>query len=235
MKKIIIPFLLIFHFFSCSSNPKIKDSAEKHDTIPAPQPVKKIKEYKGVYHPGQFKNAQDSQLYTFNEADQKKLDSLYSQLLPAPYPNQTVFLDFKGAADYYPANTGFRISLTELISMELKNGFNSSIPYNYWCMGTEPFWQLQVSEKENLIDFYDPMASKFYHFPFFKAETIGNNTIYTAEDKSAGSKIKITITKENCSDGMSEHIYNYKSEVMLNGKPFKGCAAKFGEMKQLTN
>lgn len=222
--------------FSCSPNSDDKKSAANSDSIAADAlPVKKMKEYKGTYHPGQFKNAEDSELYTFYDSVQKKLDSLYGYLLPNPYPNQTVFMHFTGVEDSFPTNTGFRTSITELISMELKNAFSTGIAYDYWCMGNEPFWQIQISEKENLIDFYDPMIPKFYHFSFSKAEIKGSQKIYTVEDKANRKKIKITISKEKCSDGMSERKYNYKSEVVLNETAYKGCAVEFGEALQLNN
>lgn len=229
MKK-IIPFCFIFLVLSCSPNLNEKELAANSDSITVDDfPVKKMKEYKGVYHPGQFKNAGDSELYTFYDSVQKKLDSLYRYILPNSYPNQTVFMHFKGVENSFPTNTGFRISTTELISMELKNAFSAGIDYDYWCMGNEPFWQIQISEKENLIDFYDPMIPKFYHFIFSKAEIKGNQKIYSAEDKRSNNKIKITIVNEMCSDGMSERIYKNKSEVILNGTTYKGCAVAFGE------
>lgn len=231
MKKNLVPFLLVFVLFSCSSNSADNRLTTPPDSLKADiHPEKKVEEYKGVYHPGQFKNAANSELYTFNESDQKKLDSLYHILLPDPYPNQTVALNFKGIPDPQATNTGFKVIITALISMELKNAFNSAIPYEYWCMGNEPFWQVHISEKENLIDFYDPMIPKFYHFSFSSGEINGNITTYKAEDKTNNNTIKITITKEKCSDGMSERTYNYKSEIILNGITYKGCSIKFGEV-----
>ncbi|MES2140711.1 MAG: hypothetical protein V4511_13465 [Bacteroidota bacterium] len=228
MKNKIVPFCFIFLFLSCSHDPSNNESTKAADSIGVDvHQVKKMKEYKGVYHPGQFKNAEDSELYTFSDSVQKKLDSLYSHLLPAPYPNQTVFMHFKGVADSFPTNTDFRTSITELIVMELKNAFSAGIAYDYWCMGNEPFWQVQISENENLIDFYDPMIPKFYHFVFSKAEIKGNQKVYTAE--GSGNKIKITIVNEICSDGMSERIYKNRSEVVLNGKTYKGCAVAYGD------
>lgn len=230
MKKVIIPFCFIFLFLSCSPDSNNNESAKTVDSIAVDiLQVKKMKEYKGVYHPGQFKNAEDSELYTFSDSVQKKLDSLYSNILPNPYPSQTLFMHFKGVADSFPTNTGFRTSVTELISMELKNAFSAGIAYEYWCMGNEPFWQIQISEKENLIDFYDPMIPKFYHFIFSKAEIKGNQKVYTAEDKGSNNKIKITIVNEMCSDGMSERIYKNRSEAVLNGTAYKGCAVAYGE------
>ena len=43
-----------------------------------------------------------------------------------------------------------------------------------------------------------------------KAEIVGGVIIYNAEEKTNNNKIKITITNEKCSDGMSERKYNYK-------------------------
>ena len=236
MKKKIIPFCFIFLFFSCSPILNDKKSDTNSDSITVDVlPAKKIKEYKGVYHPGQFKNVEDSRLYTFFDSVQKTLDSIYRNLLPSHYSNQTVFMHFKGVADSFPTNTGFRISITELISMELKGALNAAIAYDYWCMGNEPFWQIQISEKENLIDFYDPMIPKFYHFSFSKAEIKGNQKIYTAEDKVNNNKIKITIVNEKCSDGMSERKYKNKAEVVLNGTVYNGCALSFSEALELNN
>ncbi len=233
MKKIIILFCSVFLLFSCSPNPGNNEAVASKDSLETPvHLLKKMREYKGVYIPGQFKNAENSELYTFSDSVQKKLDSLYNKILPTSYPTQTVNLDFSGVADSFPTNTGFRIYSIERVSMEMKNAFNSHIPYDYWCMGNEPFWQIQISEKENLIDFYDPMIPKFYHFIFSKAEIREGATLYAAEDKAGNNKIKITITNEKCSDGMSERKYSYKSQVILNGKSYNGCALAFGEEKQ---
>ncbi len=215
---------------SCSQNSNNPQSLVNKDSIKVgAHLVKKTKEYKGVYHPGQFKNCENSELFTFNDSTQKMLDSIYYKLLPSSYPNQTVFMNFEGCVDSFPTNTGFQTSITELISMDLKNSSNSCITYDYWCMGNEPFWQVQISEKENLIDFYDPMIPKFYHFNFQKGKIEGNKTVYNSEDKTSNS-IQISITNEKCSDGMSERQYNYSSEIILNGKTYKGCAIKFGEI-----
>jgi len=234
MKKIIIPFCFIFLFFSCSPNTNKNEPASNKDSAKvAVHLVKKMRAYKGVYHPGQFINADNSELFIFNDSVQKKLDSLYNKILPAPYPNQTVFMSFAGVSDSFPTNTGFNVSSVNKISLEFKNAFNSAIPYDYWCMGNEPFWQVQISEKENLIDFYDPMIPKFYHFSFSKAEINGNTSQYDAEDKANNNKIRITVTKEKCSDGMSERNYNYKSEVILNDKTYHGCAMAFDDNKEV--
>ena len=47
--------------------------------------------------------------------------------------------------------------------------------------------------------------------------------------ESKKNKIIISITKQPCSDGMSEKKYNYKVEVVLNGNKYSGCAIAYGE------
>lgn len=84
------------------------------------------------------------------------------------------------------------------------------------CIGNEPFWSLEV--KSNGLIFTEseseiPLCVK--EFDFYK----GNDSIiYTSKNLSA------IITKENCSDTMSDFIYEYKTTVSVNGKEFNGCA-----------
>ena len=113
---------------------------------------------------------------------------------------------------------------------EFKNYQNDCISFEYWCIGNEPFWQLQISEKENLIDFYDPMEQKTIHFNYIKSENKNESLNYSVKNES--NTIGIKIKKEKCSDGISEKKYNYSVTVILNHKTYKGCAVAFGEKIQ---
>lgn len=94
-------------------------------------------------------------------------------------------------------------------------------------MGNEPFWQLQISEKENLIDFYDPMEQKTIHFNYAKSQVKNGAVNYFTKNDT--NTIEIKIKKEKCSDGMSEKKYNFSVLVKLNKKTYNGCAVAFGE------
>ncbi len=121
-----------------------------------------------------------------------------------------------------------RLDVDSIIFTEEKNYKNTCIPYDFWCIGNEPFWQVQISAQENLIDFYDPMAQKYYVFNYMVSKVENSIAIYQSQNKS--DKIKITINKGKCTDGMSDRSYNYSVIVNLNDKEYKGCAIKFGEI-----
>ncbi|MGZ4048193.1 MAG: hypothetical protein ACXVNN_02455, partial [Bacteroidia bacterium] len=91
------------------------------------------------------------------------------------------------------------------------------------CFGTEPFWQIQISEKENLIDFYDPMEQKTTHFIYSKPEIKDGITTYTSSDKK--DRISIAIKKEKC-NGAIDPQYDYSVLVTLNDKKYNGCASR---------
>ena len=228
MKNIIAVFISALLLLGCSQNhsTKVNSDNASDSIISTGNGVSETVELSGLYANHHFTTCDDSRSIVVN-GDVKKLDSIYSILLPDAYSGQSIFVKIKGSVSTTEGNQS--LSVSEILSAEQKNAFNTCISYDYWCMGNEPFWQIQISEKENLIDFYDPMLPKFYHFNFSKAEINGSKTIYTVEDKGSNNKLKITITKEKCSDGMSERNYNFKSEAVLNGTTYNGCAVVFGE------
>ncbi|MES2591289.1 MAG: hypothetical protein V4608_05350 [Bacteroidota bacterium] len=220
MKKIIGIICSLILLISCSqNNPAEKGLVSSSDSVKL-SAVSENVELSGLYADRHFTNCAGSEAAIAVEGDLKKLDSIYSNLVPNAYPGQTIFIKVKGAL----AGT---LTVKEIVSAEQKNDKNTCIPYDYWCMGNEPFWRIQISEKENLIDFYDPMVPKFYHFKFSAPVIAKGTVIYTSEDK--GNKIKITVISAKCSDGMSDREYKYSSEVILNGAAYKGCAVKYGD------
>lgn len=219
MKKIILFFLPTVILFSCSQNKSAQNTitADSLQTKASSQP--KEVELEGLYTNHLIISCTDNEKIAVTGAV-NKLDSLYKSLLPQSYSGQTIYVKVKGLL--VSQGNSKELAVKEVLRAEQKNDRNTCVSYDYWCMGNEPFWQIQISEKENLIDFFDPMANKYYHFNFSKPESKQNVTIYTAE--SGSNKIKVSITNEKCSDGMSEREYLYKSEVLLNGTTYKGCA-----------
>ena len=214
MKKLFLLLLPTIALFSCSQNHSTGNEAVT-DTSAASASAQEV-ELAGLFSKPRFISCSDNSELMVT-GDTKKLDSLYKSILPSAYEGQSVFVKLKGTL------VSNELTVKEVVVAEQKNEENTCIPFDYWCMGNEPFWRVQISEKENLIDFYNPMEQKYFHFSFSKPEIKHNSTIYTAEDK-AGHKIKITISPEKCSDGMSERSYSFKSEAVLDGTTFKGCA-----------
>jgi uncharacterized membrane protein len=157
-----------------------------------------------------------------------QIDSLYKKILPNAYDGESLFLQAQMETSPSDNNTySDLLTVKKVIKAEQKNPVNTCIPFNFWCKGNEPFWQTEISEKENLIDFYNPMEQRTTHFIYYQPET--KNGIIEYVSKGEKNEIKISIKNEKCSDGMSEKTYNYSVEVILNGKKYKGCAMKCGE------
>ncbi len=226
MRKIFLLMLPAIFLVACSSNTSNPPPTAMGDTLPAPIKVKVV-EMEGLYTSNYFINCADKREITIT-GDTKKIDSIYKTLLPTAYSGQTIYLKAKGILTIQGANES--LAINEILKAEQKNERNACVSYDYWCMGNEPFWRIEISENENLIDFFDPMASTYYHFKFVKPETIGKSKVYTAE--LDGNKIKITITNQKCSDGMSEREYPCKAEAILNGKTYKGCAMTYQSASQ---
>jgi uncharacterized membrane protein len=227
MKKIVLLMLPAIFLAACSSTTSTQNQAAiATDTIPEPIKIRTV-DLEGLYANNHLVNCANKGEITIT-GNTKKLDSLYKALLPTAYTGQMIYLKVKGTL----ATQGLTDSLTitEIFKAEQKNEQNTCVPYDYWCMGNEPFWRIQISAAENLIDFFDPMIPKYYHFKFVKPETINKSTVYTTE--LDGNKIKITITNQKCSDGMSERKYPCKAEVTLNGKAYKGCAMTYESASQ---
>lgn len=162
------------------------------------------------------------------EDETNSLDSLYRKSLPNAYPYQTIYVKVKaeliaGGSQAAP----YTLRINAVLKAEFKNYQNDCIPYEYWCMGNEPFWQIQISEKENLIDFYEPMEQKTIHFEYVKSQLKNEGIYYSTKNET--NSIEIKIKKEKCSDGMTEKKYNYSAVVLLNDKNYSGCAIAQGE------
>mgnify|MGYP001279792074 CR=1 FL=1 len=167
------------------------------------------------------------------------IEKNYRRLLRYPYPGQSIFAEVKGfVAPYYgnlskPANYAGFFVVTEIIELETKNYRNTCLPYDYWALGTEPFWYAQISEAEGVIEFrgMDDERTKVFTYvaPVMEADS---SLVYSAINQNTGDNIRITVQEESCSDGMSEIEYRFSVKMTMNGKEFLGCGIKFGSSPQ---
>ena len=221
MRKIVLSLFSTVFLLACSQNNPVGTQMVNDTIKPEENNISQEAELEGLYGDRHLINCSDNEQIALT-GDFKKLDSLYKNLLPNAYSGQTIYVKLKGL--FTSEGKSKELLVKEVLQAEQKNDKNTCIPYDYWCRGSEPFWMVQISAKENLLAFFDPMSSEYYHFSFSKPEHRQATTIYTAEDKTANNKIRISITKEECSDGMSERKYQYKAEVVLNGITYNGCA-----------
>lgn len=225
MKTTTLLFLIVL-FSACnqSGNPvQVKSPAP----VLAEDTLRITKKFSGIYFndgTGKFISCEQPEMTYLLDSD-NKLDSARKQILPHAYPAEGIFVqmlaEINSSSD---GNYAGLLKVKELVKAKQKNSKNTCIPYDFWCTGTEPFWQLQISKAENLIDFYNPMEEKTTHFSYSAPRTEGNATYYTASDKD--QNISITIKNEKC-NGATDSQYDYSAEVKLNGKKYNGCAVVF--------
>lgn len=223
MRKLLLFFIPVLSFTNCTiNNSENSTTGSLVDSIVVlKDSTLEIKTHRGLYNTStkSILLCDGKQMNVVDETN--SIDTLIAAKFPLGYTEQAVFVEVNGIAQ--PKD----FVIKEVIKIEHKNFRNTCIAYDFWCMGTEPFWTIQISQKENLIDFYDPMAQKTYHFKYNQPVLEKNAVTYKTKNET--DNIRIHIKNEPCSDGMSETNFNYSAEINLNGNIFKGCAIKFGE------
>lgn len=224
MKKTIILLVLPHILTSCSLNnsPENKIPGKVNSIKISRDTTHLLKKIQGLYHPnsGEFINCENGKTYSLK--NNNLFDSIYKNILPNAYSDEAVFMDLNSSIDMKDSNK-INFGIGSAFKIERKNQKNDCINSDYWGTGTEPFWQLQISEKENLIDFYNPMEQKTTHFLYSKPEIKNGITIYSSSDKE--NKINIIIKKEKC-NGAIDSQYDYSVQITLNDKKYSGCASK---------
>lgn len=226
-RKSILFFFLVTGLVSCNSDGSrvtINPPTGMQDTLHI------IKEFKGLYSDDgtnkTFISCDDPGRVHLIENKTHQIDTLYKSILPNAYPGEAVYMELRAEITPSPdPDFSDLLIAKEFLKAEQKNQKNSCIPSDYWCLGTEPFWSIQISEKENLIDFYNPMEQRTTHFKYSKPEINNGITTYSSGDEKSKSGIRIVIKKESC-DGAIDQVYEYSALVELNGRAFSGCAIK---------
>ena len=215
------------------SGQTVKQTDKKTDSVKIPL---KPEFYEGVYlanlNTHSFIDCQNPDTVFWVIDDTKKLDAQYKKMFSEQSVYNSVFIRVKGdfeetkdqtTREKYPRT----LRVKEILAVENKNFRNTCVPYDFWALGNEPGWSLQISKKENLIEFILPGESKKYYFFYDEPEEDSGYIIYKNHNKIQGYVIEVKIKKEKCSDTMSDKIYDYSAEVELTGNiKFRGCAIK---------
>lgn len=228
MQKLIILFFTAAVLFSSCNNQGENKIVINPPKIRIDQDTLRIvKPFKGLY-------SNFAGVKTFSACDQPgiihgitnttELDSLYKKIHPNAYVGQAIYVEMTAEISSSP-DKGYADLLTvkSCEKAEQKNHKNTCITSDYWGFGSEPFWLLQISKKEDLIDFYNPMEQTTTHFHYSAPATKNELVVYSAEEN--GNKINIIIKKEKC-NGAIDPQYEYSVKVELNGRIMSGCARK---------
>ncbi|HEY0056034.1 MAG TPA: hypothetical protein VGB63_11805 [Pedobacter sp.] len=200
-------------------------------------PKKDIKTFNGLYISGNevstFRTCENHDKVYWLEDESKKVASSYKKAQGfLPYPYESIYLEVKGYLRG-KSNVGYAgeyenvLVVTDIISAVQKSFSTDCFVYEFVALGNEPFWSLDIIPSEKIIALKDVAADKTYVFHYKPAKTTENSFTYDlSNDKK--ETMKVVITRETCSDGMSDREYNYSAQVNINRKLLKGCAIKKG-------
>ena len=92
------------------------------------------------------------------------------------------------------------------------------------CRGNEPYWNIKM--EPDVIVFAQPGAEKLY-FPYRDATEEEEGTLVFKtfiQDGNKSTRLKLILTKKECSDSMSGESFPFSASAELDGKTFTGCA-----------
>ena len=88
--------------------------------------------------------------------------------------------------------------------------------------GSDPAWSVEI-DNSKLILFKLATSAKPVIIPIEIPTITRDSTVYTAFT-DGGTGLTISIFSKFCSDGVSDHLYEYKMTVGYKGEMYKGCA-----------
>ncbi|MCB9316138.1 MAG: hypothetical protein H6569_08370 [Lewinellaceae bacterium] len=154
------------------------------------------------------------------------LDSTYRTLhQPPSYPGEPVFAVLHGKV-ITPNQGPTQLVVTKVDTLIVRTLLNNCQPYDFWCIGTEPFWGLVISGSEGKIALKLIAEGQGKVFPWVQPKQEGEFILYESTDPETGEKIQVLLRKEPCSDGMSERMYPYSAKLKYGGQMLQGCALK---------
>ena len=88
-------------------------------------------------------------------------------------------------------------------------------PPPYHAVGTEPFWNLLIDERDVTFTPAGRAADP-------AADAAGRSSAFAGEIYQT-PRINVNIVHAQCSDGMSDRTYPDKVQVTVDGRRFNGC------------
>lgn len=237
-------FILLFSFLSiitgCEKQPHVEKQVILKDTSSAVKKDSDEKEiisdkYEGLYIVNMsYSTFQDcahpDSIYWVE--DPKDLVTEYKRIFANPSVYASVVANVRGEVmdtknikvkEKYPRTLRVR----EVVSVEKKNFTNTCVPYDYWAFGKDPEWSLQISAKENLMEFEVTSENKTYYFFYAEQKQRDGFIIYSNYNRIQRNSIEVKIIKEECMDA-SGKSYQFSVQVELTGsnRKYRGCAIK---------
>lgn len=227
-------YIILLFFNSCKSGNK------PHSRLDSSYAVTGEKFYEGLIsvHKGRVLFVECSNGYrSYTVKDESGLlDTFYARAQFQSYPGESVYAELNGilqSAGNISASNDTLLIVKSIINMSPKNFRNTCVPYDYWGVGTEPFWSMQISEQENLIDWKNGSDGITYRFAYLPPIIRNDTIIYHTKEINSPDSLFILIVPRICSDGMSEIVYDYEMIFSYNNQQYMGCAIKWGHLPEM--
>lgn len=244
MKTISILFIVLsLLFFSCASPPPAKEGQIPEPDGDVAEPAPDTGENQDLMPTYQaYYVSTPTEEYLRIEPDGIKLDvydneGLYKQEYASMenYFHEPAFVELRGYYELYdldprPFDSLGMFTIEHVIRMELINDSNAIWPVEFLCLGTEPFWAIDIIPGIE-AHFTDLSTESFAAFEYSDPRIDGDT--YTYEFHRIGEtgveSMVVIIRQEECSDGMSDDNHEYSSQVEYNGRTLSGCAVRSRE------
>lgn len=229
MKNLTLFSFLFITLYACNNAPKQPEkSLETVDAKFAADP--EVKRYNGVFSYGSAGSffrpcGRDSTRWAIVDSTGKMIET-YKKVYQYGYDNQSVmaYVDGSLLGKNTEGGTDNTLKISKIEKMEQKD-------WDYYCMGFEfvifgskPFWAVEISPKEQYIDFNDEPNLKYHHFKYVKPIIEGDKRTYETVSFDGKETLKVVITKGACKDESNPKPYPFSAQVILNGKIYNGCA-----------
>ncbi len=233
MKNIILLLVLAGSLMYCKDTPKQNGDGAMIDT--ENQPVQNIEgavQLKGLLLQNgdqfAFRDFKENKMYAV--VDQTKmLDSAYARAAaPCHYLSESVYAVLTGKL--LAKSKAFEvISIDSMEGKTAENMQSVGAPFEFWCHGTNPDWDIEISNKEGGIFYQNPSEGAAWFCPWIKPVEKGDSWIYNVPagtSTTISGALLIHVKKEKAKDGRADKGYAYSVEVDVRGKKLKGVAVR---------
>ncbi len=94
------------------------------------------------------------------------------------------------------------------------------------CVGTEPFWNVQIDVEKSEMTYVDPVVAKAITYKLEAPQQAhgmqDDNVIVYTSDSLTTTVLSSNIAGSTCTDGMSDENYEFHAVVRSKGGPFEG-------------
>jgi uncharacterized membrane protein len=223
MRKFSTILILFGLFFACKNGgPASSSSTPDMASLPV-QTVRGM--YKMDSNGAFFYDCSADETYRVGDRP-ANLDSMYREIrLPTTYPGEPVFAVLQGKIAKPEKGEG-TLAIIQVDTLSPRTMLNSCQAFDFWCMGTEPFWGLVISEAEGTLALKIVAEAEGKVFPWVAPKQVEDALVYESTDRGSGEKIKVLVRKSPCSDGMSDRMFSHSVEVQIGPQILLGCAVE---------